>query len=187
MKNLLRTLALLSIVGTLTCKSQTPEKMQSSVTGVPDTAVCAKEVLINKSNNKVYRYNDLPVHFRGGIKLMLDNSTPLHAAKINIYADDVEWHCGYPSEIIRTPRGRGIPSGNGYNYPGLFELGIVLFQSFNPVQYTQIKANNEDEAQEILLNSDANIIVNVNDGTARPSYSDNKGSFDIIIEVVKSK
>lgn len=151
---------------------------------VDEISLSPKSVMELKNGNSIYFYESVPVHHINGVRLLIDNNKPLRASRINVYTDQIKWHCGYPHEIITTPTGRNIRSGPGWKYPGNFELGIVLFNAGIATQIVKMK--NDPIPQEILLNKDSDIIVNVNDGTGRPAYTDNKGSFDIYIILIKA-
>ena len=144
-----------------------------------------KEKIIFEKD-EFYWYDNIPVTYLAGVRLMIDDKTPLRAAKVKVFARDIEWKCApsYPVQI--SPLGRGKESKYGWMHTPANELGLVLFQTVNELNANkQITGTSIDNADVFILNKEIDIKVNVNDGRTPEGYSDNEGSFDILISVLK--
>lgn len=108
---------------------------------------------------------------------------PLRASRIRFFVSNVAWRYGFSfSTGIKSPLGKGIPTPDGWRYPGLCRYGIVLFQPNAQLVAHQVQEASPEQPQEVELDPNLDIAFNVND--AKGSYGDNSGSFDVYVQVV---
>lgn len=108
---------------------------------------------------------------------------PLRASRIRFFVKNVAWRYGFSfSTSIRSPLGKGIPTPSEWRYPGLCRYGLVLFQPNARLVARQVWESSPEQPQEVDLDPNLDIAFNVND--AKGSYSNNRGSFDIYVQVV---
>ncbi|MEN9251245.1 MAG: hypothetical protein Q6L58_02245 [Thermostichales cyanobacterium BF3_bins_165] len=130
-------------------------------------------------------FNNVAVnHEEGSLLLGFDNQ-PLRGQQLLVVALDVHWRYGFSfSTAIRSPLGKNMPTPEGWRFPGLARYGMVIYQVTGPdsLRAWQIHSDRVDSPQEICLNPQERIFVNIND--QRGSYSDNSGSFDLLVKVM---
>ncbi|MEN9224273.1 MAG: hypothetical protein Q6L60_08660 [Thermostichus sp. HHBFW_bins_43] len=108
---------------------------------------------------------------------------PLRASRIRFFVRNVAWRYGFSfSTGIKSPLGKGIPTPQGWRYPGLCRYGIVVFQPNTQLVAHQVFEASPEQPQEVELDPNLDIAFNVND--AKGSYGDNSGSFDVYLQVV---
>ncbi|MEB3200557.1 MAG: hypothetical protein VKK62_08540 [Synechococcaceae cyanobacterium] len=121
------------------------------------------------------RWNNLPVCYEGGVKLLLDGA-PLRANGVEFLIEDLSWTNGLNLPRIQDPWGNGKAAPEGWFASGMLELGIVIFQS------RWVGRVDPGLNRVAIQKPDQDILFNVND--KRGTYGDNGGSYDLLLRVL---
>ena len=95
---------------------------------------CCQTTAIEQSAEKTYQWNAVPVNYRTGVRLMLQNGQALRATAVTATAFDVMWSCvgagtcGGMQHVTSSEGSTNITNNRSFRGDGVFQFGIFLYQ-----------------------------------------------------------
>jgi len=160
----------------MTDTPQTPLFTEVDISSLPEPAALVADEAIGPASD-VWVWNNFPVNIEGGVIL----NTPqgrLRAREIEIEITDCHWRYSFDlnGSTILTPRGNRQQAGGGWFAPFHSQFGIVYVNGGIGTIY-------EGPNRYPIQKPDQDIRINVND--KKGTYSDNSGSFDLRVKVLR--
>jgi hypothetical protein len=145
----------------------------------PSSAIVYAKEPLNKSLalDGYLFWNNIPVCYEGGVRLLVGDNNPLRASQVEFYIDDLDWTYAINSPRITSPSGDGNQAGEGWFAPGMLQFGILIFQA--NLWFGRVDPGINRMA---IQHPEKDILINVND--IRGTYGDNGGAFDLFLKVL---